>query len=211
MDDSKRKRPWFPSEVADPRSGPYFPARSRGYLPHLYRDDASYFVTFCLADVAETKKAIRERLTGSGRPDEIASFTEPGLSAGECLLSNDEMAQDVESALLHFQGERYGLSAWCVMPNHVHVVVTCFAGFSLGKILHSWKSFTAHAINRRLGRRGPVWQEESFDHVIRNVDELNKFVTYTEMNPVSAGLVARAEDWPFGSARLHVRPTSESL
>ena len=211
MNDNERKRPWFPNEVADFRSGAYFQARSRGYLPHLHRDDASYFVTFCLADVAEGKKAMRERLTGSVTPDEIASFTEPSLFTGECLLSDDETARDVESALLHFQGERYGLSAWCVMPNHVHVVVTPFAGFSLGKILHSWKSFTAHVINQRLGRRGPLWQEESFDHVIRNVDEFRRFVAYTEMNPVSAGLVANAEDWRFSSAGLQDRPPLKPL
>jgi len=207
LDESKK--PWFPDDVADPRLGPFFPVKSRGYLPHLYRDGASYFVTFCLADVADGKKAARSRRYSSDGPDEIAESFEPALSTGECLLGDSALAGVVETALLHFQRERYGVSAWCVMPNHVHVVVTPFVHFTLGKILHSWKSFTAHMINKKLGRQGPVWQEESFDHVIRNVDEFRKFVTYTEMNPVVAGLADRPEQWSLSSARWKVKPQPE--
>lgn len=91
------------------------------------------------------------------------------------------------------------------MPNHVHAVVTPYADHSLLDILHSWKSFTAHKINRRLGRSGRVWQQETFDHLIRSPESFEKFVRYTELNPVEAGMVARPEDWPFSSARYRER------
>ena len=120
---------------------------------------------------------------------------------GSCLLTVSKTASIVENALLHFQGERYALSAWCVMPNHVHVVVTPFPGFSLPSILHSWKSFSAHEINNALGRKGRVWEEEAFDHLVRNELAFDKFVSYTEKNPVTAGLCHRPEDWAFSSAR----------
>jgi putative DNA methylase len=88
-----------------------------------------------------------------------------------------------------------------VMPDHVHVVVTPFPDYSLSSLLHSWKSFTANQINRRLGRSGRLWQEESFDHLIRSVDAFTSFVTYTEDNPVAAGLCGQPRDWRFSSAR----------
>ena len=87
------------------------------------------------------------------------------------------------------------------MPNHVHVVVTPFVGYALSDVLQAWKSYSAHEINRRLKRKGRLWQKESFDHIVRNVAGLEKFVAYTEGNPVVAGLVAQPADWPFGSAR----------
>jgi REP element-mobilizing transposase RayT len=88
------------------------------------------------------------------------------------------------------------------MPNHVHVVFTPFEGRSLSGILHSWKSFTASAINRHLSHSGQIWQHESFDHLVRSQDALIEFVSYTENNPVAAGLCRRPEDWPFSSARF---------
>ena len=117
-------------------------------------------------------------------------------------MGDHQLAAIVEGSLLHFQGERYALSAWCVMPNHVHVVVTPFSDHSLSRILHSWKSFSAHEINRLLGNTGSVWEEESFDHLVRNERELERFVHYTESNPVTAGLCERPEDWKFSSARF---------
>jgi REP element-mobilizing transposase RayT len=120
------------------------------------------------------------------------------------LLKRPEIAEIVEGALGHFQGNRYDLHAWVVMPNHVHAVLTPFEGHSVSDILHSWKSFTASAINRSLGRSGKLWQHESFDHLVRNHDSLIRFITYTENNPVAAGLCQHPEDWPFSSARFRV-------
>ena len=74
------------------------------------------------------------------------------------------------------------------MPNHVHVLVCVGAKMKLSKVLHSWKSFTAHELNKLLGRRGTVWQDESFDHIVRSLDQLNHFRSYIGENPAKACL-----------------------
>jgi len=202
MSKDEKQRPLNPSTIVDPLTAPFAPTKYRGYLPHLYKDGCAYFVTFCLVDVTPGRRLARRLMAGHDDPREIAASFEPQPSAGSCLLRDSGLAQMVESSLLHFQGERYALSAWCVMHNHVHVVMTPNNGNPLGHILHSWKSFTAHAINRQTGGAGPVWQEESFDHVVRNEAAFEKFIEYTEMNPVAAGFVDRPELWPFSSARF---------
>ena len=88
------------------------------------------------------------------------------------------------------------------MPYHVHTVFTPFTGQGVTGVLHSWKSFTASAINRVLGDSGQVWQHESFDHLIRSHESLVRLVAYVENNPVAAGLCRCPEDWPFSSARF---------
>jgi len=99
-----------------------------------------------------------------------------------------EVAMVVQSALLHFDQERYRLHAWCVMPNHVHVIVEPLATYGLPSITHTWKSYTSHAINKRLKRRGAVWQKESFDHLIRNEASYFKLINYVLENPRRAKL-----------------------
>ena len=202
MSKHDKKRPLFPQAIVDPRTVPFSSAKFRGYLPHLYKDGCTFFVTFCLADVTKGRRLQRRTLTGNEDPTEIAASFEPRPVAGNCILREPKMARIVENSLLYFQGERYALSAWCVMPNHVHVVMTPYDGHPLRRILHSWKSYTAHEINRQTGNSGPVWQEESFDHAVRDQDSFQKFINYTEVNPVSAGFVDRPELWPFSSARL---------
>ena len=94
--------------------------------------------------------------------------------------------------LRHFDGDRYRLYAFAVMPNHVHVVVRP-EGTTLTKIVQGWKSFSAREINLQLERRGSLWQHESFDHLIRHVGDLHRFCRYTHENPSKAGL----QDWPW--------------
>ncbi len=119
---------------------------------------------------------------------------------GACLLRDPRIARIVEDALLFFDGERYRLLAWVVMPNHVHVLIETRPEYRLEDVVHSWKSFTAKAANRILERTGQLWQEEYFDRFIRDGDHLRETIHYIEQNPVVAGLVVRAEDRPFGSA-----------
>lgn len=133
-------------------------------------------------------------------PQELVERSDPPLTAGSCVLRQPAAAQIVQDALLHFEGQRYHLCAWCVMPNHVHVVVQPMAEQTVDKILHSWKSFTANAINHQLGRQGPLWERESFNHLIRTAEHLEQFVAYTENNPVAAGMATAPADWPFSSA-----------
>lgn len=99
-----------------------------------------------------------------------------------------EGAEVVQRALLHFDGERYRLHAWAIMPNHVHAVVEPLPSHELSKILHSWKSYTAHEVNRLLMRSGEVWMKESYDHIIRSEASYHRTVQYLLDNPGNAGL-----------------------
>src|SRR5438034_3576687 len=87
---------------------------------------------------------------------------------GACHLRDDRVARLAEDALLHFNGRRYYLLAWVVMPNHVHALIETNPGNGLPQIVHSWKSFTAKAANRLLSRDGESWQPEYFDRYIRD-------------------------------------------
>jgi REP element-mobilizing transposase RayT len=106
---------------------------------------------------------------------------------GSCLLADADCSKIVADALKHFDGDRYDLLAWCVMPNHVHVVLKVAKGSKLEDILHSWKSFTANRINDLKGLHGPVWQKESYDHLVRDGKDLRRQVRYVLENPAKAG------------------------
>ena len=106
----------------------------------------------------------------------------------------DEAGQD---ALLHFDGGRYRLLAWVIMPNHLHAVVETLPGFPLDGVIHSWKSFTAKRANRLLGRTGAFWMGDYFDRYVRDEAHLWDVMRYMEENPVKAGLVRLAREWPW--------------
>jgi putative DNA methylase len=119
---------------------------------------------------------------------------------GEAFLADERIADVVERTILHFDGERYALHAWVIMPNHVHVVATPLGSATLAQIAHSWKSFTATTANRLLGRKGTFWAREYYDRAIRDEVHFANATTYVEMNPVKARLCARPELWRFSSA-----------
>lgn len=89
----------------------------------------------------------------------------------------------VVGTLMHFDRQRYDLLASVVMNDHVHVLVTPAKDHPLRSILHSWKSFTAHRLQREWRRQGKVWQDESFDRVIRDEAELQEKWAYILHNP----------------------------
>jgi REP element-mobilizing transposase RayT len=101
---------------------------------------------------------------------------------GSCILR--EHGQVVANALQYFDRVRYELHAWCVMPNHVHVMLHLAEGRELPRVVHSWKSYTAHVIDR-----GVIWQREYFDRVIRSPQEFSATRAYIRANPSRAGLV----------------------
>jgi len=135
--------------------------------------------------------------------------SEPPLRRGSCVLGRPEAAKLVQTSLLYFEGRRYYLSSWSVMSNHVHVVVTPLADYTLSAILHSWKSYTSTEINKLLNRNGELWERESFDHLIRSENDWQKFVEYTEYNPVEAGLCGDPADWPYSSCGVGFQPAEE--
>ncbi len=117
------------------------------------------------------------------------------LGRGSCPLQAPEIAQVVVQALSHFAGDRYDLGAWCLMPNHVHVIVSPNGERLLSSVLGSWKSYTAKQINGILGKTGTFWQGESFDHLIRSATQHEGFERYILDNPRMAGI----QDWPWVS------------
>ena len=107
---------------------------------------------------------------------------------GACVLKEEANAAIVEQAIRHFDGERYRLGHFVVMPNHVHLIVRPIMGNALSDILHSWKTFTAREINKRTDGEGQLWQHESFDHIVREEHELEQFGSYITGNPKRARL-----------------------
>ena len=128
----------------------------------------------------------------------IAKMLDRGI--GECCLRDPRAASIVEGALLFFDTVRYNLLCWSIMPNHVHSMIETFDGYELDVVLHSWKSYTSNEVNKALRRKGILWQQEYHDRFIRDDDHFANAFRYIEENPVKAGLVARAEDWRWGSA-----------
>jgi len=118
------------------------------------------------------------------------------------ILKRKEAAESVREALEYYHNNRYELIAYCIMPNHVHVVVQLLMDekgvlFPLSKITQNWKRYSARQINQLLQRSGSFWQAESYDHVIRNDKEFNQFILYTLENPVKAKLVDKWNDWQY--------------
>jgi REP element-mobilizing transposase RayT len=195
--------------------------RGRGYLPHWEAEAGTYFVTFCLADslpqsalesIAFERKDILKRAEQQGReltPVECRRLAELSserveqcldVGEGRCYLSRPDIAEIVAEALRHFDGQHYRLLAWCVMPNHVHVVFQTLRGYDLAEVLHSWKSFTGKKANSVLGRTGEFWQREYFDRLVRNAEELDRAVRYVVENPKKVGLTP----WKWAWARSAV-------
>jgi len=178
-------------------------ANLSGNLPHWRQEGVTYFVTFRLADSMPQEK-LREWEEERGAwlkehpephdeetrkeyyrlfPERFQNWLDAGY--GECLLARPEIKEMVENALSHFEGKRYHLDEYVIMPNHVHVIVTPSEENNLSEILHSWKSYTAHEINKRLEHRGAVWQKESFDHIIRSPQQVERVRQYIRENPKS--------------------------
>jgi REP element-mobilizing transposase RayT len=126
--------------------------------------------------------------------ERIEKYLDAGT--GSCHLATPAVTQRVVRALKHFEHDRYVLYAWCVMPNHVHVVFQSLAGYELAGIMHGWKSYTAKEANRLLRRSGVFWQREYYDHLVRNEAHFSRVVRYVVENPLNAGL----RNWPWVSA-----------
>ena len=173
----------------------------RGKLPHWRQEGTIYFVTFRLVDSLPQAKLewLRhekelwlslnpEQRTDNQQREYHKRFTrtvDRWLDAGygRCILARPDCKIIMESSLVHFDGVRYELGEYVVMPNHVHAVVTPIGGNALTRILHDWKSFSAHQFNRVLTSSGRIWHRESFDHIIRSAEHLAKFENYIRNNP----------------------------
>jgi len=120
---------------------------------------------------------------------------------GPMHLKDPNAAKIVEDAILFGAGERYDLFAWCVMANHVHVLL--LPHWEPRKVTQGLKGYTAHQVNALQDERGRVFrQDESYDHWARHEAEMLRIIQYIENNPVAALLCQRAEEWPWSSARF---------
>jgi REP element-mobilizing transposase RayT len=203
---------------------------TRGYLPHVKREGARYFVTFRLADSLPREVLLQYQSEHAERLHRFHAQAEAAKKAvsappaadtleeierdyfrkfeayldcgqGECWLRRPDLADVVASALRFFADERYRLDAWAVMPNHVHAVLWPMPNQTLSAIVQSWKRFTAREANKILQRTGDTfWQRESYDHWIRDDAEHARCCRYVTNNPVRARLCAAPEDWKWSSA-----------
>jgi REP element-mobilizing transposase RayT len=175
--------------------------RDRGHMPHWETTDASYFVTFRLQDSLPSEvvarlqhfraKLLARATTAAERKEANRMFgrrLDAVLDAGQGAGILREYGGGVADALRHFDGDRYELQAWCVMPNHVHVLLYVPGLAGLDRIVHSWKSYSAHQIGR-----GVIWAREYCDHIVRGPMELERISEYIRANPERA----RLKHWPF--------------
>jgi putative transposase len=190
---------------------------TQGHLPHWDQEGATYFITWRTADSIPKEVWLRwreerdawlvahgidpsakdwrrhvEELAEEDRHDfrRFSKALEDELDAGhgECVLKRPDMAEIATGALRFFDGQRYVLGDFVVMPNHVHLLVGGMAREAMLKQVESWKKWSALKINEALGRSGRFWQDESFDHLVRNEASFAKFSQYIAENPAKAKL-----------------------
>jgi putative transposase len=217
------KNRWSRSLTAEEKALGFLGWHERGYLPHCDFPGLNQFVTFRLEDSMPVSRRsewehflaiedIRERRT------KLEEYLDRGI--GECHLRNPQVAGVAESALLHFHQVRYELLAWCVMPNHVHVLLNVWQT-PLSTLVQSWKRFSAtrameilqlerRSPNRREFNSAPnrssalrsFWQREYWDTFMRNEEQERKAIRYIESNPVKAKLCRAPADAQFSSAKF---------
>ncbi len=189
---------------------------TRGYLPHWDQPGATYSLTIRLHDslprvvvarLREEQNRLRHSITNGTRKltvhekaDVRAQFEEKfdrelHHGFGAAYMNEPAIAEIVANTITYFDGQRYELHAWCVMPNHAHAVVTPTDGWSLDRIVHSWKGYSARMANRAMNRQGAFWQREYFDRIIRDEQDLAGCIAYVLANPEKAGL----SDWAWVS------------
>jgi REP element-mobilizing transposase RayT len=180
----------------------------RRHLPHWRQEGVTYFATFRLADsLPQDKlrelKAIRERwrLQHGDEPTpqewerllhvlmvRVEMWLDQGT--GSCLLQDSDARHAVAQALHFFDGQRYELGSYVIMPNHVHVLVRPFSDseYPLEAILYSWKRYTANHLPWASTMTRSFWQDESFDRIVRDEEHLFRCLQYIGSNPLRAGL-----------------------
>lgn len=186
-------------------------------LPHWRQPGATYFLTFRLGDsvpqdvldevqrerVAWHRRLDEERAKhGDNLPEEILEDYEAFLlrvyrrlekamdaGHGSCLLRDSKTREMVSNALLFFHQQRCETQGFVIMPNHVHLCVRPLGEWQPEQLLHSWKSFTTHEINKRLGREGSLWQEDTWDRIVRDDAHWFRVMRYIMRNPGNAKLL----------------------
>jgi REP element-mobilizing transposase RayT len=169
----------------------------RRHLPHWRQDGATYFITFREHDSLPAPLVLHLSQLHTAllsHADDRALYLQADrayfkkmkhfLNAGHgaCRLRDRRAAEVVQEAMAHFSDLRYELGEAKVMVNHVHVLVRPLPGHELDDVLQSWKSYTAHRINKLLGQAGTLWQSESYDRLVRDSTELARTERYIRTN-----------------------------
>ena len=198
-------------------------------LPHIQPAGATMFITFRLADSLPATATQSLQVASEAWARKMQEAANPEIQAtlayeaqrdlfvrwdrmldtthtGPRWLASSTIADIVAQAIHHLDGQTYDLLAYCVMPNHVHIVFRPGCDDSehpipVPRILHSLKSFTAHRANRALKREGAFWQHESYDHWARNTQEIRRITRYVCANPVRAGLAEHWQEWQWTYVR----------
>jgi len=144
-------------------------------LIELSKDRAAWIATYGMQDIFHLPIDVQREYHWLFRV-RVERWLDSG--AGSCALRDPEARQMMRDTLHHFDGERYQLGTFAIAGNHVHVLVVPFPGIDPSSIMHSWKSYTAKAINRIIGRTGSFWKTENFDHVVRSAVHLAKYEGY---------------------------------
>jgi REP element-mobilizing transposase RayT len=169
-------------------------------LPHWSPEGRCVFVTWRLyASWPKCGVGLRPAMT-AGQRFAARDAEMDRAEYGPTWLKDARVAQVVADTLCTLADEWkiYDLYAWVIMSNHVHMLIN--PNKPLGYVMRTVKGITAGKANQLLGRSGPFWLNESYDHWIRSEDEFNRIVKYIERNPVKAGLAERVEDWRWSSA-----------
>lgn len=198
--------------------------RSRGYLPHLVVPEGTYFITDRLIDSLPRALFVRwkqdlealRRIHSKCDPQvkraerQLQSKIEKhlDLSMGNCWLKEPRIAQLVIDAWKFFNGKRYCLHAWTVMPNHIHLLLTLNQSFSLSTILGSVKGFTSREANKIPGRSGKFWQREYFDKIIKTQRQFEFVIRYILKNPIKAGFCEEFYQWPWNGCSEELKNCS---
>jgi putative transposase len=196
----------------------------RRNLPHIQPPGACFFITFRLAGSLPISVQRALRSEAEVQLHNLQAITDPverarreyeahrkhfgrwdaaldAESSGPHWLKAQRVAEIVAESIHHLNGRLYYLDSFCIMSNHVHLLFTPLQDddavyHGLAKIMHSLKGYTAKQANLALGRTGQFWQRESFDHIVRDSDEMSRIRRYILNNPVKAGLVEHWKDWP---------------
>ncbi len=175
----------------------------RNYIPH-FDSEGPVFITYRLADsLPESVAEELKQLPPEERPKHLNANLDD--CAGSCVLERPECAAVVEENFKYFDGRKYRLCEWVVMPNHVHVIID-HAMAALDEILYSWRSYTSKKIQSLLPpplrpENARLWQRGYFDRNIRSGRHLWATRCYILLNPVHAGLVDDPREWAFSSAK----------
>jgi putative transposase len=176
----------------------------RGYLPHFDANTLLQHIVFRTA--GSLPQHLIERANSA--PAELRrSLMDDALDTSQrgCVFSDPICADIMQSALRFFDGDKYDLQAWCVMPNHVHVLLVTDPHVLMGRIVKSWKHSVAWRINKMHGTERPIFAKDYFDRFVRNLKQAETAIHYVEANPVKAKLVSEACAWQWSSASFRAQ------